>query len=205
MVYTILLIAASALLGSVPSAYLIVKIFLHEDIRKTGSGNSGTTNAFRSLGWKGALPVFLFDFLKGFVPVWIALHSGFGFSLPVKVLAAIVGLAALLGHVFSVFIGGKGGKGMATGAGFFSALCPPLFPACLAVFIPVLALSRRMSVASIAAAVSLPFLYLAILSLAGERAEWYLVTLSFSVPVLIIAKHRKNITRLLDGTEKPLF
>jgi glycerol-3-phosphate acyltransferase PlsY len=157
------------------------------------------------LGWKGALPVFLFDFLKGFVPVWIALRSGFDFYLPVKALAAIVGLAALLGHVFSVFLGGKGGKGMATGAGFFTALCPPLFPACLAVFLPVLALSRRMSVASISAAVSLPFMYIAILLLSHENAEWYLVTLSFLVPVLIIAKHRKNISRLMEGAEKPLF
>jgi len=205
MVNDVILIAASALAGSVPSAYILVRIFLHEDIRKTGSGNSGTTNTFRTMGLKGAVPVFMFDFLKGFVPVWIALHSGFAFYLPVKVLAAIVGIAALLGHVFSAFIGGKGGKGMATGAGFFSALCPLLFPVCLAVFIPVLALSRRMSVASMAAAVSLPLLYLAILYFTGESAEWYLVALSFLVPVLILAKHRKNILRLREGTEKPLF
>lgn len=205
MINDVILIAASALVGSVPSAYILVGIVRHEDIRKTGSGNSGATNAFRALGWKGAIPVFLFDFLKGFVPVWIALHSGFEFFLPVKALAAIVGIAALLGHIFSAFIGGKGGKGMATGAGFFSALCPLLVPACLAVFIPVLVLSRRMSAASIAAAVSLPFLYLGILSFKGERAEWYFAALSFLVPVLIIAKHRKNIARLLDGTEKPLF
>jgi len=159
-----------------PSAAIVVRIFLHEDIRKTGSGNSGATNAFR-----------------------------IRFYLPVKVLAAIVGITALLGHLFSLFIGGKGGKGMATGAGFFSALYPLLFPACLAVFLPLLALSRRMSVASIAAAVSLPFLYLIFLSFNGERAEWHLVALSFLVPVLIIVKHRKNIARLLDGKEKPLF
>lgn len=205
MVNDVILIGASALLGSVPTAYILVRIILHQDIRETGSGNSGATNAFRSLGWKGAIPVFLFDFLKGFVPVWIALHSPFEFYLPVKPLAAIAGLSALLGHVFSVFLGGKGGKGVATGAGFFSALCPPLVPACLAVFIPVLALSRRMSAASIASAVILPFAYLAVLYFSGERAEWYLVSLSFLVPVLIIARHRKNISRLLAGGEKPLF
>jgi glycerol-3-phosphate acyltransferase PlsY len=205
MTSDVVLLAASALAGSVPMSYVIVKLVKHEDIRMTGSGNAGATNAFRSLGWKGAVPVFIFDFLKGFVPVWIALRSGIEFSLPGTLLAVLAGLAAFAGHLFPVFIGGRGGKGVATGAGFFSALEPLLFPACLAVFIVAFLARRKVSLASIAASVSLPVFYAAIFAVRGTWPEWYLLVIAVLVPVVVIARHRKNIARLIDGTEKPLF
>lgn len=204
MTRDLVLIAASALAGSVPSAYVMVRLARHEDIRESGSGNAGATNAFRSLGWKGALPVLAFDFLKGFVPVWIALRSGIDFSLPPALLAALAGLAAFVGHLFPVFIGGRGGKGVATGAGFFTALEPILFPLCLFVFLAAFVARRRVSLASLASAVSLPFFYAATFAARGEWPEWYLALAALLVPAAVIAKHRKNISWLIDGTERPL-
>lgn len=204
MVNDVLLLASSALAGSVPMAYVVVRLARGEDIRETGSGNAGATNAYRSLGWKGAAPTLAWDFLKGFVPVWVALRSGADFALPRDLLAALAGLAAFVGHLFPAFLGGRGGKGVATGAGFFSALEPLLFPLCLAAFLAAFAARRRASLASLVAAASLPVFYAAIHVARRAWPAWYLALASVLVPVAVFAKHRKNISALIDGTEKPL-
>lgn len=205
MTRDLVLIAASALAGSIPSAYIAVRLARGTDIRDGGSGNAGATNAFRSLGWKGALPVLAFDFLKGFLPAWVALRSGIDFALPPTLLASLAGLASFLGHLFPAFIGWRGGKGVATGAGFFTALEPLLFPLCLSAFLAAFLVRRRVSLASLAAAVSLPVFYAAIFAARREWPEWYLALVALLVPVAVIVRHRKNVSRLIAGTERPLF
>lgn len=193
------------LLGSIPSAWIAVRISRKEDIRNLGSGNVGATNTFRILGLGGAVPVFLFDFFKGFLPVWFVL-SGVSEYVPPSLLLAIgAGTASFLGHLFPVFIGFRGGKGVATGAGVLTALYPPLFVACLAVFLPVILVSRRMSVAAIAAVISVPFWYAGLQMSFGKNIDPIMLGFTIVVGVLVIVKHRKNLDNLRNGTEKPLF
>jgi acyl phosphate:glycerol-3-phosphate acyltransferase len=199
------IIIVSWLLGSIPSAYIMGKMMLKADIRTLGSGNSGAANAFRVLGLKGAIPVFLFDFFKGFFPVYISLRSGLAGTFPALPLALLAGIAAFLGHVFPVYIGFKGGKGVATGAGVLTAVYPLLFPACLVVFLPVALITRKISLASIFTAISVPFWYLGLSFIRGEEPDICIMIFTVSVSLLVILKHRNNIRNLLGGTEKPLF
>jgi glycerol-3-phosphate acyltransferase PlsY len=196
---------ASWLIGSIPTAYIVTKLAIGKDIRSLGSGNAGATNVFRALGARYAVPVFLCDFLKGFIPVLFILHSGFRFDIPETLLALLAGAAAIAGHMFPVFAGWKGGKGVATGAGVITALYPPLFPACLAVFIPVFLITRKMSLASIGAACSVPVLYGAITILSGDGINFLLLAFLTLFPAIVIARHWRNIRRLANGTEEKLF
>jgi glycerol-3-phosphate acyltransferase PlsY len=205
MIGALSLVAGSFLAGSIPSAYIAGRIAGKGDIRKLGSGNAGATNAFRVLGWKAALPVLCFDFCKGLIPVILAYRMTLNADFPPAALACLAGTAALLGHLFPAFIGFRGGKGVATGAGMLTALVPPLFPACLAVFIPVLAATRRVSPASIAAALAVPVWYAIFARMGITEAQWPVTVLVCLVPVLVILRHRKNIARLLGGTEARLF
>lgn len=107
--------------------------------------------------------------------------------------------------MFPVFAGWKGGKGVATGAGVITALYPPLFPACLAVFIPVFLITRKMSLASISAACSVPVLYGAIATLWGDGINFLLLAFLILIPAIVIARHWRNIRRLANGTEKKLL
>lgn len=205
IVTTVAVIVASWISGSVPAAWIVAKLATGKDIRSLGSGNSGATNVFRALGAKYAAPVLLFDFLKGFIPVlWIPL-SGVRFALPAPYLAIIAGSAAILGHLFPPWIGWKGGKGVATGAGVIAALCPPLVPACLAIFLPTFLVSRKMSLASICAAVSVPVFYLLVGRATARPVDWVLFAFFTLVPAVVVARHRRNIIRLRDGTEERLF
>lgn len=212
MIALAVLIIASYLFGSIPSAYILTRLVRGADIRTLGSGNSGATNAFRVLGWKGALPVFLFDFFKGFAPAWWVLHASAGFALPAALPAALpVSLAAILagtvafaGHLFPVYIGFRGGKGVATGAGVLTALCPPLAGCCFAVFLAVAALTRRVSAASIIAAVSAPLWYLGIVHLRGTGPDLYLLSFMLIISVTVPVTHRKNIRDLLRSKEKTI-
>ncbi len=198
-------IILSWLTGSIPFAYIVYKVIRNADIRTLGSGNAGATNIFRFLGLKWALVVFVLDFLKGWLPVFVILYTGLVLPVP-KVIAGIaVGSAAFLGHLFPVFTGFKGGKGMAAGAGVMTALYPLLFPACLTVFLLVLALSRRVSLASIVTALLLPLLYSGIVYIRGEELSLMLVFFTCLLPVALIMKHRKNIYRLCIGKEKAIF
>lgn len=205
IITTAFVIVASWFAGSVPAAWIVAKLATGQDIRYLGSGNSGATNVFRALGAKFAVPVFLFDFLKGFIPVLWILRSGMVFAISAPYLAIIAGSAAILGHLFSPWIGWKGGKGVATGAGVIAALYPPLVPACLAVFLPTFLISRKMSLASISAALSVPVFYI-LVGLAMRRpVDWVLFGFFTLVPAVVVAKHRRNILRLRDGTEEKLF
>ena len=186
-------IAVAYLLGSIPFGYLLVRIFRKQDIRQSGSGNIGATNVARS-GARGlGLATLLLDLGKAFLAVEIAKHLAPG-RYDVAVMAA---LAAVVGHMFPVWLGFKGGKGVASGLGVFLALTPLSGVCILGVFLVVVALTRYVSLGSILASASLPFFaYMFV------RPQSVLTTAGFiAIAVLIIAKHRGNIRRLLAGTE----
>ncbi len=196
-------LALSFLSGSIPSAYLAGRLAGKGDIRTRGSGNPGATNAYRILGARWAVPVVIVDFFKGFAPVALTVGGDAWLSSPR--LAVLAGGAAVLGHVFSPWLSFRGGKGVATGAGAFTALMPLLFPICLAVFVAALVVSRRASVASLYAALTLPIVFFALTLAAGERVDPVVATVVVSVPVVVCIAHAKNIARLRDGTESRLF
>lgn len=189
----ILSISLAYLLGSIPFGYVLVKIFRKQDIRSTGSGNIGATNVARS-GAKGlAIATLLLDLGKAFVAVKVAQHI-----LPGNYdLAVAAAVAAILGHVFPVWLRFRGGKGVASALGVFLALSWPSALVCLAVFIVVFALTRYVSLASVIAAAAFP-----LVGFYFVRARTPIVIAGFLfIPLLIIAKHHQNIRRLLSGTE----
>jgi glycerol-3-phosphate acyltransferase PlsY len=196
-----LLIAATAyLLGSIPVGYLLVRIFRKQDIRTHGSGNIGATNVLRSGGKALGTATFLLDMLKGFASVTVgaALAAALPPALPHRDAQALAALFAVLGHVFPVWLGFRGGKGVATGFGVFLVAAPWAALAAIAVFALVLALSRYVSLASILGAASFPFF--AYFLVGGPRPLFF-VAVQSAVALLIVVKHRKNIRRLIAGTE----
>jgi glycerol-3-phosphate acyltransferase PlsY len=188
------------LLGSIPFGYLLVRIFRKEDIRQKGSGNIGATNVIRS-GAKGLGAVtFLLDVLKGYLAVLFCefIVGRMQLSPSVRVNAvALAALCAILGHIFTIWLGFKGGKGVATAFGVFLALAPWAALAGLGIFVVVFALSRYVSLASILSAAAFPFIAL----LLHRRQTAWSTAVLFVIPIIVIVKHRQNIARLLSGTE----
>ena len=194
----------SYLLGSLPTGYLVAKA-RGVDIRTVGSGNIGATNVFRILGKPAGIFVLLVDALKGWLAVHIVtrLAAGWfgatGLTGPsLEWLGLTAGTAAILGHNYTCWLKFRGGKGIATSAGVLAALVPWALLIILSIWIIVFALSRYVSLASIAAAFSLPFATW----LTGGSLTLILVTAALAV--LAIGKHKTNIERLLSGTERPL-
>ena len=189
------------LLGSIPFGYVLVRLFRKEDIRSKGSGNIGATNVIRS-GAKGlGALTFLLDALKGYVAVlagaWILHIPGLGGFSPQNAMA-LAALCAILGHIYTVWLGFKGGKGVATALGVFIALAWLPALAGLGIFIAVFALSRYVSLASILAAVAFPVFAFV---LPHNAYTALLIAVIMIVPLIVILKHRQNINRLLHGTE----
>lgn len=200
MTVRILTLVVAYLLGSIPFGYLLVWFFRKEDIRELGSGNIGATNVARS-GAKGlGVLTLLLDLAKGLVAVLIARHVEPGLPGFPSRLMLIAACVAVFGHVFPVWLGFKGGKGVATALGVFLALAWPVALAAVGVFVVVVAISRMVSLASIVAAATLPVFGLL---LTPDRSVSFLVCL-FAIPVLVIAKHHANIQRLLTGSENRL-
>jgi glycerol-3-phosphate acyltransferase PlsY len=201
-VVTYLVIALIAyLLGSIPFGYVLVRLFRKEDIREQGSGNIGATNVVRS-GAKGlGALTFLLDALKGYVAVaaaaWVLdLHALQQVSL--QSATAVAALAAIVGHIFPVWLGYKGGKGVATAFGVFVAVAWLPAVASLLVFIVVFALSRYVSLGSILGAAAFPvFAFLA----PHFPYEASMIAVILIVPLIVVVKHRQNIDRLIHGTE----
>ncbi len=184
--------AASYLLGAIPTSYLVVRLVRGEDLRKLGSGNLGATNLYRVLGWRYAVPVGLFDMLKGAIPVLVfGPRAGGGELVPL-----LLGVTAVIGHVFSVFIGMRGGKGVATGAGAVLGLAPWAFLAALITWAVLVRLTGYVSLGSVVAAVVMP---VALYLVYPERRQ--LLWLFVALAGLIVLLHRGNIRRLLAGTE----
>lgn len=191
MVAPIILTILSYLLGSVPSGFLVGSS-AGVDVRGAGSGNIGATNVARTLGWKKGLLTLVFDVAKGFLPVLAAQLLDLGAGA-----AAAAGLAAFAGHLYPVFLGFKGGKGVATAAGVYIAAMPLGILVLLGVFALVVVASRRVSPASMAAAALAPAVAWA-LSYPPEVAWMTLV-----IGVLVVVRHRENIRRLVAGEEAP--
>ena len=201
MLGTCLLIAAvSYLLGSIPTGYLLVRVFRHEDIRAVGSGNIGATNVLRTVGKGLGAATFLLDMLKGSAAVWIGglIGSMLIPGAPHRSMQALGALCAVLGHMFPIWLKLRGGKGVATGFGVFLVAAPWAALAAISTFIVVLFLSRFVSLGSIIAAACFPvFAYYMV---TGPKPAFF-VAVQFAVAWLIIIKHHQNIRRLLAGTE----
>lgn len=180
------------LLGAVPSSYLVARWMGGIDLRTVGSRNLGATNLYRQLGWKAAIPAGLFDLLKGTVP---ALLAGRMTGAP-EWWPLAVGLSAVLGHVYSPFVGFKGGKGVATAAGVFLAVAPLSIGVALVVWVGLLWGTGYMSVASMVAAMS--FAVATPLFYSGRPT---LAIVGSLMCGFIVFTHRTNIMRLLNGTE----
>jgi acyl phosphate:glycerol-3-phosphate acyltransferase len=188
-----LVVLASYFLGAIPTSYLVSRLFARIDLREHGSGNLGATNLYRVLGWKYAVPVALFDIAKGAIPVLLLAPLASGSQL----FALACGVAAILGHVFSVFVRFKGGKGVATAAGVMLGLTPVALAVCAAVWGLLVLLTGYVSVASIAAAAVLPLAVYLLERPSTSELLW----IDAGVALGVILLHRRNIQRLLSGTE----
>jgi acyl phosphate:glycerol-3-phosphate acyltransferase len=187
---TLLLVLAGYLAGSLPFGYWLVRVLRREDIRNYGSGNIGATNVWRSFGPALGAPVILLDIGKGFVPTLVATQ------LEGALVGALVGGAAMLGHWRPVFMRfQRGGKMVATCGGALFGLAPVVGLAAAVVWLVVFGLSRYASLASITAAVSLPFAALVF----GE--PWPVVVFVTTAAVGVVLLHRANLGRLRAGTE----
>lgn len=195
----IFIVIGAYLIGSIPASVWIGRIFFNTDVRDYGSGNAGATNTFRVLGTKPGIIVFIIDLLKGFLAVNLATLNPALSSNPEYFLTMqlILGVASILGHVFPLYVGFKGGKGVATLFGVILGISfvPTLIMA--GVFFLVLFLTRYVSLSSITAGISFPILTLLIFNYDALP----LIIFSIAIPVLIIFTHQKNIERLLNNTE----
>ncbi len=190
-------LVVSYLLGSLPFGYLLVRLVRNEDIRTTGSGNIGATNVARS-GAKGlGVLTLLLDLAKGLGAVLFAKHVAPGLPGMPSDLAVCAAVAAVVGHVFPVWLRFRGGKGVATALGVLLALVPTVVLAVIGVFVLVVLTTRFVSLASILAAATLP---LFAMLLSPDRSPVYLGGLLF-IAVLVMVKHHANIARLLAGRE----
>jgi glycerol-3-phosphate acyltransferase PlsY len=184
---------ASYLLGSIPTSHLLSRFIAGIDLRQHGSGNLGATNLYRVLGWKYAIPAGLVDIAKGAIPVLV-----FGPQVSdSKLFALACGVTAIVGHVFSVFVGFKGGKGVATAAGVMLGLTPLALSVAAVVWALLVLLTGYVSVGSIAAAAVLPVAVYLLEDSVTPPILW----MDVAVAAGVILLHRRNIERLLKGTE----
>ena len=198
------MIVLAYLLGSIPSAVWIGKKYYGIDIREHGSKNAGTTNMLRVLGRRAAAPVFALDFLKGFVAVTVIELMqyddliGHNDIINLKIGAVV---AAVLGHIFPIFAGFHGGKGVATLVGAVTGIYPPAALLCFGVWIVVLMISHYVSLSSMIAGCCFPVFTLISPKVNGSKA---FVVFSFIIAILLLVTHRKNIKRLREGTESKI-
>jgi len=199
---TVLTVAAvSYLSGSIPFGYILVRIFQGIDVRSIGSGNIGATNVARTGGKGLAMATLLLDVFKGWLPVFLVLHlPGIPASSDTQLhtLAAFSALMAVLGHMFPVWLGFKGGKGVATGLGVFLALAPLAVLIAVVLFAVIVAFTRYVSLGSILAAATFP---VALWWLERDLFPAPALAMCVAVALLVIIRHHQNIGRLLKGTE----
>ena len=189
-----LMLAFGYLLGSMPTGYLAGKWIAGIDLRLKGSGSTGATNVLRHVGKWPALIVFLLDVIKGAIPVVVA--RSFGLNDYWQVVA---GLAALIGHIWPVWLGWKGGKAVATGLGMLLGLSWQIGIACFGIFLTVLSITRIVSLSSVISALSLPFLML--LSFQDNTFRPAFLYLGIVTTAMVIWRHRSNLKRLSKGEE----
>jgi glycerol-3-phosphate acyltransferase PlsY len=190
-----LLLILAYLLGATPTGLWVGKRFFGIDLRTVGSGNLGATNTFRVLGWKAALPVILVDVLKGWLPTWLFPRLAYAGTAWGWTLA--FGAAAILGHVYSVWVRFRGGKGVATSGGVFLALAPWAVLGATAAWTVTVWITRIVSLGSVVAALVLPLAVALTPHQGGRALTWFSVALG----IFVIAAHRANLGRLARGEE----
>lgn len=192
------LLIGAYLLGSIPTAVWWGRRYYGIDVREFGSGNAGATNTFRVLGKKAGIPVLIIDIIKGILAVLLANLSPFAIDSNQFVSLQLgLGVAALVGHVFPIFAGFRGGKGVATLLGVVICLTPITSACALVVFLAVLMISKYVSLSSMTAGVSFPI----ILNLVFKNENQTLMIFSVLVAILLILTHKKNIVRLIKRQE----
>ena len=197
-VSNIVFLILAYLIGSVPFSIVAGKLLKGIDVREYGSGNAGATNTFRVLGKKAGIPVLLLDVFKGFVAVNLVWYTSYVPSTEIYInLQLSFGIAAVLGHVFPVYVGFRGGKGVATLLGFMIAVFPEAALISILVFVITLLFSKYVSLGSIFAGLFFPFgVYFL-----SEHVVPTMMIFAVFVPVLLIATHQRNIERLVRGDE----
>ena len=196
LVYLIIIITAY-LLGNISTSYIVAKRLAGVDIRTQGSGNAGSTNVLRILGKKAGALTFIGDVLKGLIAVLIARFIAYGANLDDTTCAYIAVVAVVLGHNYPVFLGFKGGKGVATSLGSMLGMNPLVALLCLGFFIIIVAITKYVSLGSILGIGLSP-----IIMMINHNNKGVLVTLFLTISVVIT--HKENIKRLLNGTERKL-
>jgi len=181
------------LIGSIPFALILARRWAAVDLRHVGSGNLGAANVMRASGVAAGLLVAALDMTKGAASVWLAARGSAGAALP-----AAAGLAAIIGHIYPVWLRFRGGKGVATACGVFAVLTPLALPPALAVFVAVVWMTKYISLGSVVATIALPPLAYAL----GSPAPSVLA--AFAAAIVIVFRHRSNVWRLRTGTERRL-
>ncbi len=205
------IIILAYLVGSIPTSIIISKLFNGIDIREHGSGNAGGTNVMRILGWKKGLLVIVLDAFKGAFAVVVVARLHYG-GLPFQnvspfddftLVQIIAGIAAVIGHIWTVFAGFRGGKGIATALGMLIMIVTVDMLVGLGIFILVVTISRYVSLGSILAALTVPLTLIFRENILHDHIQSYGTLLPFVVAVslLVVFTHRKNVIRLLNGTE----
>lgn len=215
MLTIILILLLSYLVGSIPTAIILSKLVAGIDIRNYGSGNAGGTNVFRVLGWKYGILVILFDAFKGIIAVVFVARLFFLTEMPFEnptpfddftFVQLLAGIMAVVGHVFTVFAGFRGGKGMATAVGMAASLMTIDVLIAAAIFIIMIIKFRYVSLGSISAAVALPIILFIRENIFHVHIHGYttLVTFAIFIAVFILYTHRSNIKRIIQGTENKI-
>ena len=193
---------ASYLIGSIPAGYIAGRI-VGIDIRTVGSGNIGATNVTRVLGKRYGYPVFIVDFLKGFAAVGMSIMIAKRTQpllIPSELFGVVGAVACVLGHSFPVWLGFKGGKGVAASAGALFGLMPFVALIAVAVWLIIFYLTRYVSVASMTAALAVPIAILSMMFL-GQTDRTTLLYFSICLAAVVIFRHRSNLSRLVRGAE----
>lgn len=202
MTRLIIVLVACYLLGSLPTSALVARWY-RIDIRGKGSGNPGATNVLRVIGWRPALLVLLVDVAKGFLAAWWV--AGFAANetaaWPPSSLTVAAGIAAVVGHIWPIFSGFRGGKGVATGGGVLLAADPWSFGIALSTFAVVVGATRLVSLASLSAAALLPILLTALRLTGAREVPVALIGYAFGLAALVAFAHRGNLAQLIAGTE----
>ena len=191
------------LFGSIPTAVWVGKRFFGLDVREHGSKNAGATNTFRVLGKKPGIIVLLVDVLKGLLAVFLPqmfLSTVIDYNelINLKIIAAIF---VILGHVFPLFAGFKGGKGVATSLGVIFALHPPAAFICLGIFLIVFLISHFVSLGAIITAISFPLIIICVF----KETSLSLIVFAIVIGIAVVVTHKKNIKRLIDGCENKMY
>ena len=210
----LVIIILSYLVGSIPVSIIMTKIIKGVDVRDFGSGNAGGTNASRVLGKKYGMLIILLDALKGVIAVVLISRLYFGsFPFPnttpfddFTLVQIIAGVAAIIGHIWTIFAGFKGGKGIATGLGVLVSIVTIDLLVALGIFLAVMFISKYISLASITAAISVPVTMIVRENIFGVEIPSYHTILPFviGIALLVIYTHRSNVERLLRGSENKI-